>query len=283
MKEKPKIIVCGFTAYPRIIDFEKFGQIADKVGAYLMADISHIAGLIVSGVHPSPIPYAHIITTTTHKTLRGPRGALIMVTQKGFEKNSDLPKLIDSAIIPGLQGGPHDNQTAAIAVALLEASLPAFKKYAKQIVVNSRVLAEELTKYGFKLISGGTDNHLILIDLRNKKVNGAVAAYALELANIVVNKNLIPNDPMVPFYPSGIRLGTPAITSRGMEKHEMVKIAEWINKVIEEVKNEELPSADKEKRSEFWRNFRSKVIKNKKILEISKEVKNFCKKFPVLR
>ncbi len=279
LKEKPDIIVCGFTAYPRIIDFKKFGAIAEKVGAYLLADVSHIAGLIAAGVHPSPVPYAHIITTTTHKTLRGPRGALIMVTDKGLEKDPDLAKKIDTAIIPGIQGGPHDNQTAAIAVALKEASTPAFKKYAVQIVKNSKNLAEELNKYGFNLVSGGSDNHLLLIDLRNKNVNGVVASLALEVANIVMNKNGVPNDTNPPFYPSGIRLGTPAITTRGMKEKEMVKIAKWMNEVMEEVKNYQLPST-KEERSTFMKKFRSEIVKNKKLLQIAKEVKSLTSKFP---
>ncbi|HSX18507.1 MAG TPA: serine hydroxymethyltransferase, partial [Candidatus Saccharimonadales bacterium] len=165
VREKPKVIVCGFTAYPRTIDFAKFAKIADKVGAYLLADVSHITGLIVAGAHPSPVPYAHIVMTTTHKTLRGPRGAMIMVTSKGLKKDPQLGDKIDKAIIPGLQGGPHDNQTAAIAVALKEAATPAFKKYGQQVIKNAKVLADELTKNGFDLVSGGTDNHLILIDL----------------------------------------------------------------------------------------------------------------------
>ncbi len=185
-KEKPKIIVCGATAYPRIIDFKKFGEIADSAGAYLLADISHIAGLIVGGVHPSPVDYAHIIMTTTHKTMRGPRGALLMVTDKGLKKDPELGDKIDKAVFPGLQGGPHDNQTAAIAVALEEAGKPEFKKYSEQVVKNAKVLAEELLKYKFDLVSGGTDNHLMLIDLISKKANGALAAYALEVAGIVV-------------------------------------------------------------------------------------------------
>lgn len=280
ISEKPDIIVCGFTAYPRIIDFKRFGQIADKVGAYLFADISHITGLIIAGVHPSPVPYVHIIMTTSHKTLRGPRGAMIMVTDKGLKKNPDLPKLIDNAIIPGLQGGPHDNQTAAIAVSLKEASSVSFKKYGQLIVTNAKALASHLLKYGFNLISGGTENHLILIDLTNKKVNGAVAALALEIAGIVVNKNAVPNDPMPPFYPSGIRLGTPAITTRGMKVADMTKIAAWINEAVEEVRKERLPE-DKEERSKFWKEFRSRVVKNKKLLSIAKEIKAFAGKFPV--
>jgi glycine hydroxymethyltransferase len=279
IKEKPDIIVCGFTAYPRIIDFKKFGAIADKVGAYLLADVSHIAGLIAAGVHPSPVPYAHIITTTTHKTLRGPRGALIMVTAKGLKKDPDLGKKIDSAIIPGIQGGPHDNQTAAIAVALKEASTPAFKKYSAQIIKNSQKLASELIKYDFNLVSGGSDNHLLLIDLRNKGVNGVVAALALEVSNIVMNKNGVPNDTNPPFYPSGIRLGTPAITTRGMKEKEMVKIAKWMSEVIEEVKHYQLP-ATKEERSLFMKKFRAEVVKNKKLLKIGQEVKALTSQFP---
>src|SRR3990167_7489306 len=224
--EKPKIIVCGFTAYPRIIDFRRFGQIADSCGAYLLADISHITGLVVAGVHPSPTPYAHIVMTTTHKTLRGPRGAIIMVTQKGAKYDPELAEKIDKAVFPGLQGGPHDNQTAAIAVALREAQGKPFKKYGQQIVKNSKALASSLSTFHFDLSSGGSDNHLILIDLRNKGVNGAVAAITLEVAGIVTNKNAIPHDPMPPFYPSGIRLGTPAVTTRGMKEAEMKRSEE---------------------------------------------------------
>lgn len=279
-KERPQIIVCGYTAYPRIIDFKRFAQIADSVGAYLLADISHIAGLVAAGVHPSPAPYAHIITTTTHKTLRGPRGALIMVTQKGLKKNPELGQKIDSAIIPGLQGGPHDNQTAAIAVALGEAQGKPFKTYASQIVKNAKTLASELINYGFNLSSGGTDNHLILIDLQNKGVNGAIAAYALEIANIVLNKNGVPFDPMPPFYPSGIRLGTPAITTRGMKEKEMINVAVWINEVIEIVKAEKLPGV-KEERNDFMRDFKTRALKNRRLLKIASEVKLFTSKFPV--
>lgn len=280
MREKPKLIICGFTAYPRIINFKKFGEIADKIGAYLLADISHIAGLVAAGVHPSPVPYAHIVTTTTHKTLRGPRGALIMVTAKGLKKDPDLYKKINSAIIPGLQGGPHDNQTAAIAVALKEASSASFKKYAKHIVDNTKVLADELNNYGFNLVSGGSDNHLILIDLNNKKVNGKLAAFALETAGIVLNMNGVPNDVNPPLWPSGIRLGTPAITTRGMREREMKKIAAWINQAIDEVSSEELPK-DKVERSEYFSAFKERTAKNKNLLSIAKEVKSLCRKYPI--
>jgi len=281
VKEKPQIIICGFTAYPRIVDFARFGKIADKVGAYLMADISHITGLVVAGAHPSPVPYVHIITTTTHKTLRGPRGAIIMVTEKGIAKNSSLPKKIDSAIIPGLQGGPHDNQTAAIAVALREASTAVFKKYGKQVVENSKALAKELMRYDFDLVSGGSENHLILIDLRSKKVNGRVAAIALEKAGIVLNYNGVPYDTMPPLYASGIRLGTPAITTRGMKEADMKRIAKWINDAVSEVEGCMVPKDDKEKRIVLMKEYREQIENNKTLLEIAKEIKILCAKFPV--
>lgn len=280
VKEKPDIIVCGYTAYPRIIDFKRFGQIADKVGAYLLADVSHIAGLIVAGVHPSASTDAHIIMTTTHKTLRGPRGAIIMVTEKGLKKNPELGKKINSAIIPGIQGGPHDDQTASIAVALKEAATPAFKKYGAQIVKNAKALAAELIKNGFELSSGGTDNHLILIDLRNKGVNGKIGAIALEVANIVTNANGIPFDTQPPLYPSGIRIGTPAITTRGMKEKDMAKIAKWYARALDEVKNERLPQ-EKDKRNEFMKDFRVRIAKNKNLLKIAAEVKSFTKDFPL--
>lgn len=281
IKEKPKLIICGGTAIPRIIDFKRFGEIADRVGAYLLADISHIAGLIVGGAHPSPVPYVHIIMTTTHKTLRGPRGAMIMVTEKGLKKDPELGAKIDKAVFPGLQGGPHDNQTAAIGVALLEASKPAFKTYAKQIVKNAKVLALELVKFNFNLVSGGTDNHLILIDLRNKKVNGRVAAIALEKAGIILNFNGVPFDNMPPLYPSGVRLGTPALTTRRMREKEMVKIAKWINEAIEEVKGYEIPKDDKAKRIMLMKKYREDIEKNKRLLAIAKEIQKLCKIFPI--
>lgn len=281
LKEKPQLLICGFTAYPRTIDFKRFAKIADKVGCYLMADISHITGLVISGVHPSPVPYAHIITTTTHKTLRGPRGALIMVTSKGLKMDPELPKKIETAIIPGLQGGPHDNQTAAIAVALKEASTTKFKKYGEQIVKNAKALADNLTSYGFELVSGGTDNHLILIDLRNKQVNGRVAAIALEKAGIVLNYNGVPGDQMPPLYASGIRLGTPAITTRGLKEKDMKKVAQWYSEAIEEVKGMELPAGDKSKRSELMKKYRGEISKNKKLAYIGKEVKAFISKYPL--
>jgi glycine hydroxymethyltransferase len=231
-ENKPKLIWVGATAYPRIFDWERLGKIADDVGAYMAADIAHIAGLVAAGVHPSPVPYVHIVTTTTHKTLRGPRGGMILVTQKGIEKDPELAEKIDKSVFPGLQGGPHENAIAAIAVCLKEASTPEFKEYGAQIVKNAKALASELIKYGFNLVSGGTDNHLILIDLRNKNIVGKDAQLRLEKAGITTNKNSIPYDTASPFNPSGLRIGTPAITTRGMKENEMIKIAEWINRVI---------------------------------------------------
>lgn len=240
IEEKPKLIWSGATAYPRIFDWQRFGEICDEVGAYHVADIAHYAGLIVGGAYPSPVPWAHILTTTTHKTLRGPRGAMVMVTQKGLEKDPDLPQKIDKAVFPGLQGGPHNQQTAGIAVCLKEASLPSFKKYAEQVIKNCQVLAEELKEFGFDLVSGGTDNHLILVDLTNKGVSGQQAQDALEKAGIFVNKNTVPQELRSPFDPSGIRLGTPAVTTRGMKEGEMVKIGEWIKRVLEKRENGEI-------------------------------------------
>ena len=234
-KEKPKIIVAGATAYPRFFDFKKFGAIARETGAYFMADIAHIAGLVIAGAHPSPFPYADIVTTTTHKTLRGPRGAIIFANRKSkiAEKiKIDIAQAIDRAVFPALQGGPHDHQTAAIAVALGEAMGPSFKKYGRQVVKNAKILARELTKKGFKLVTGGTDNHLLLIDLTNFGISGREAQDRLENAGIIVNRNAIPYDERSPFDPSGIRLGTPAITSRGMRERDMKLIAKLIHSVL---------------------------------------------------
>ncbi len=255
-KERPKLIFAGTTSYPRPLDFKKFREIADSVGAYLCTDVSHISGLIVSGVHPSPVEYAHIVTTTTHKTLRGPRGALIMITRAGIEKDGDLPEKINKAVFPGLQGGPHEHQIAAIAVCLKEAMEPAFKEYGEQIVKNAKALAGGLKEKGFSLISGGTDNHLLVVDMRNKDISGKKTQELLESAGIVVNKNAIPFDPAPPFNPSGIRLGTPAITTRGMKEGEMKEIAEMIAEVV--AKKDE-----------------------KTAVRIREKVKELCHKFPL--
>lgn len=239
IKHRPKIIVVGATAYPRMYEWEKYKAVAERCGAFLMADMSHIAGLVAGGMHPSPIGIADVVTTTTHKTLRGPRGAMILANGnssnplKKVEKTKEnIPTLIDRAVIPGLQGGPHNHQTAAIAVALKEAMQPAFKDYVQQIVKNAKTLATELLKLDYNLVTGGTDNHLILIDLTNKGVTGSQAETALSKAGITVNKNTIPYDRRKPFDPSGIRLGTPALTTRGMKENEMKKIAFWINSAI---------------------------------------------------
>jgi glycine hydroxymethyltransferase len=228
-KEKPKLIMIGTTAYPRILNWKKFSEIAKSINAILVADISHIAGLVVAGVHPSPTEFVDVITTTTHKTLRGPRGAIIMVTKKGLKKDIDMAKKIDRAVFPGLQGGPHNNVTAGIAIALDKSSKKEFKNYGKLVVSNAKVLAQELINYGFNLVTGGTDNHLILIDLRNKNISGKVAADLLEKAGIIVNYNAIPNDPNPPTNPSGIRLGTPALTAIGMKETDMKLIAKKIS------------------------------------------------------
>jgi glycine hydroxymethyltransferase len=280
-ENKPKLIWCGATAYPREFPFEEFAKIADEVGAYFAADIAHIAGLVIAGVHKSPVPYAHIVTTTTHKTLRGPRGAMIMVTQKGLDKDPELAKKIDKTVFPGLQGGPHDHQTSAIAVALGEAMKPEFKEYGKQIIKNAKALAKKLMDKGIKLVSSGTDNHLILIDLTPfGKGKGLYVQEALDLAGITANKNTIPSDPSSPFYPSGIRLGTPALTTRGMKEREMELIGDWIVQVINEVKDYYMPD-DKDARSEAIQKFRKEIVKNQKIKKIKKEVVELCKKFPL--
>ncbi len=237
---KPKLIFVGATAYPRIFDWAKLRSIADTCDAYLIADISHISGLVIAGAHPSPVGFADVITTTTHKTLRGPRGALILCNGnpsnplKSVERSREnLPTLIDRAIIPGLQGGPHNHQTAAIAVALREASQPAFKEYGKQIVKNAKKLADVLMNKGYQLVTGGTDNHLLLVDLTSKGITGAEAEKALGEAGITVNKNTVPFDPRKPFDPSGIRLGTPALTTRGLKETEMQQVGEWIDYALQ--------------------------------------------------
>ena len=222
---KPKLILAGASAYPRTLDFPRFRAIADEVGAYLMVDMAHIAGLVAAGVHPSPIPYADVVTTTTHKTLRGPRGGMILCNDEAIYKK------INSAVFPGTQGGPLEHVIAAKAVCLGEALQPEFKAYGEQVVKNAKVLAEELTKQGFRLVSGGTDNHLMLVDLRPFQITGKEFERRLDAVQITVNKNAIPNDPEKPFVTSGIRVGTPAVTSRGFKEPEMIEIARWMGMV----------------------------------------------------
>ena len=222
---KPKLIVVGASAYSRVIDFPRCREIADKVGAYLMVDMAHIAGLVAAGVHPSPVPYADIVTTTTHKTLRGPRGGMILCKEQ-------FAKQIDKAVFPGTQGGPLMHIIAAKAVALGEALTEEFKNYQKQVVKNAAVLADELMKHGIDIVSGGTDNHLMLLDLRNKGITGKELEHRLDEVRITANKNTIPNDPQSPFVTSGLRIGTPAVTTRGFKEPEMELIAGWISDII---------------------------------------------------
>jgi len=249
-KHKPRIIISGATAYPREIDFAIIGQIAKDVGAYHVSDIAHIAGLVVAGIHKSPVPYADIVSSTTHKTLRGPRGGMLLCKAEHADK-------VDRTVFPGLQGGPHMHSLTAVAVALAEADTAEFVAYAKQIVKNSKALAEELLEYGFNLLSGGTDNHLILIDLRNKNVGGKKLAKALDRARIVTNYNTIPKDPAPPMNPSGLRIGTPAITTRGMKEEQARQIASFINRVVDKIENESV------------------------IEEVGKDVLLLCSQFPV--
>ena len=253
IQEKPQIIVAGASAYSRVIDFKKFREIADEVGAYLMVDMAHIAGLVAAGEHPNPMEYADIVTSTTHKTMRGPRGGIILTN------NEEIAKKIDKAIFPGIQGGPLMHIIAAKAVAFKEALSPEFKKYQKQVVKNSKAMADALVKGGLRIVSGGTDNHLMLVDLRPKGVTGKMAEEGLEKAGITCNKNSIPNDPEKPFITSGVRLGTPAITARGMKEDEAVQIAEMIIKVLENVNDDE------------------------KIAEVKNEVLKLTEKFPLYK
>ena len=248
LKNKPKLIIAGASAYPREIDFSAFRSIADEVGAYLMADIAHIAGLIIAGLHQSATPHCHFVTTTTHKTLRGPRGGLILCKE-------EYGQAIDKTIFPGIQGGPLMHVIAAKAVSFKQAMTPEFKEYQKQIIKNAKTLADKLLELGYNLVSGGTDNHLMLVDLRNKGITGKQAEKALEEAGITVNKNMIPFDPQKPWVASGIRIGTPAVTTRGMKEKDMGVIAEMINKVLNDTENQKIKD------------------------EVREEVENFCKKF----
>lgn len=249
IEHKPKMIISGASAYPRIIDFAKIKEICDEVGAVMMVDIAHIAGLVATGLHPSPVPYADFVTTTTHKTLRGPRGGMVMCKEK-------WAKALDKTIFPGLQGGPLMHVIAAKAVSFKEALDPSFKVYQQKILDNAQALAKALKEHGFRLITGGTDNHLMLVDVRNKKVTGKIAEKALDKAGITANKNTIPNDPESPFVTSGLRLGTPAVTTRGMGTAEMVKIADFIDRALTAPEDENNLAA------------------------IKKEVVELCSKFP---
>ncbi len=248
LEHKPKMILVGASAYPRTLDFKRFREIADSIGAYLFVDMAHIAGLVAAGQHPSPVPYADVVTTTTHKTLRGPRSGLILCREQHL-------KTINSRVFPGLQGGPLEHVIAAKAICFAEAMQDSFKEYQAQVVKNARVLGEELIKHGFRIVSGGTDNHLILVDLRPKGVTGKVVANGLDVAMITVNKNMIPFDPEKPFVTSGIRVGTPAVTTRGMKEPEMVKIADFINRAVAVIEDEQALKAIGEEVKAFTRNF----------------------------
>ena len=238
---KPKLIVGGASAYARVIDFERMANIAHSVGAYLMVDIAHIAGLVAAGLHPSPVPYADVVTTTTHKTLRGPRGGMILC------KDAEFGKQFNKAIFPGIQGGPLMHVIAAKAVALGEALKPEFKEYAQQVIKNAKVLAEELTKDGFRIVTGGTDNHLMLVDLTPKKLTGKVAQNVLDEVNITVNKNTIPFEPLSPFVTSGIRLGSPALTTRGFKEDDMREVADIIALVLDHPESDEAKAEAKQR------------------------------------
>ena len=282
---KPKLIWIGATAYTRPLPFKEFAKIAEECGAYLAADVSHISGLIAAGAHESPVDYVDIVMTTTHKTLRGPRGAMIMVTEKGLKKDPDLANKIDKTIFPGMQGGPHNHITAGIAIALAEASTPAFKEYGNQIVRNARALGESLKRRNIKLVTGGTDNHMLLIDLTPFGSGlGVFVQDALDQANITVNKNTIPKDPAPPFYPSGIRLGTPALTTRGMKEPEMDEIGGLIADVVEEtmriLPSRQLPD-DKDTRQSMIRAFKEQLPANKKLAAVRQNVMRLCERFPL--
>lgn len=281
-EHKPKLIWTGATAYCYQYEFERFAEISDSIGAYLAADIAHVVGLVIAGVHKSPFPYAHIVTTTTHKTLRGPRGGMIMVTKRGLVKDPELAEKVDKAVFPGLQGGPHDHTTAAIAVALREANTQEFKEYGIQIVRNAKALAETLKQEELTLVGNGTENHLVLMDLVGifGPGGGIFAQEALGAAGITVNKNTIPKDPSSPFFPSGVRLGTPAITTRGMKEKEMRQIGKWIAEVIREVSHYRLPEG-KEARVAFVAKAKKEIALNKKLQPIAKDVATLAARFPV--
>jgi len=273
LKFRPKMIISGGTAVPRDIKHRRLAQIAKKVGAFYLADIAHEAGLISAGVLNSPFPDADVVTFTTHKTFRGPRGAVIIAKKELMDR-------INFSVFPGLQGGPHIHTMAGIAVAAKEVQTEAFKRYAKQVVVNAKVLAEEFKKAGLDVVSGGTDKHLLLIDLRNIDLSGWVVAWALEKAGMIVNRNTVPLETASPYYPSGLRLGTPALTSRGMKAKEMRQIAEWMMAVIEQVKDERLPKGPKARRK-FVKSFRRRIAKDEFLRKMRVVIADFSKKYPV--
>lgn len=254
VEHNPKLIIAGFSAYSRTLDWARFRAIADKVGAYLMADMAHVAGLIAVGLYPSPVPYADVVTTTTHKTLRGPRGGLILC-----RANEEIEKKLNSSVFPGMQGGPLMHVIAAKAVAFAEALLPEFKTYQQQVLLNAKTMCSVLMERGYNIVSGGTDNHLLLVDLINKDITGKDADNALGRANITVNKNSVPNDPRSPFVTSGLRLGTPAVTTRGFKEKEVTLLSHWVADVLDDINNEAT------------------------IARVKEDVLRLCREFPVYR
>ncbi len=280
-EHQPKMIIAGTTSYPFTLDFAQFREVADAVGAWLVADISHITGLVIGGEHPSPVPHADVIMSTTHKTFRGPRGAMILVTDRGLARDKKLGAKINSAIIPGLQGGPHLHTIAGIAIAARQASEPAFTAYARRVRANADALADALMDRGLKLVGEGTENHLMVVDFTPISVSlGTQVAYALDVAGIYANRNSVPNEQGSPFYPSGLRIGTPLVTTRGMGEAEMVQIADWMARVVEHVKDETLP-AERKARAKFLRTFKAQAVADPVLLSICDEVKTMASRFPL--
>ena len=272
-KFQPRLLISGGTAYPREINHKRMGEIAHKIGALYMADVAHEAGLIAGGANSSPFPYADVVTMTTHKTLRGPRGGIIFARK-------EYAGAIDASIFPGMQGGPHIHTIAGISIALQNTKTPAFRKYARQTVKNAGYLAKQLLEKKFDVVSGGTDKHLVLIDLRRQNVSGWFVGWALETANIIANRNTVPYDTASPYYPSGLRLGTPAVTVRGMKEKEMKTISKWIFQIVEYVGKRQIPKDEIERRT-YLKKFRANLLKDKFLAKIRGEVKALCKKFPV--
>jgi len=280
-EHKPKVIIAGTTSYPFSLDFAHFRAVADAVGAWLVADISHITALVLAGEHPSPVPYADVIMSTTHKTFRGPRGAIILITERGLARDSKLGNKINAAVIPGLQGGPHLATVAGIAVAAAEAMQPSFQRYARQIRQNADTLALSMQQNGLKLVGDGTENHLMVVDFTPYSDGlGTQVAYALDVAGIYANRNAIPNEPCSPFYPSGLRVGTPMVTTRGMKEAEMNAIGRWIAAVTEHVKQATLPT-DTKARPAFIKAFREQATNDGELLRIRAEVKALAMQFPL--
>lgn len=283
---RPKLIIAGGSAYPRDYDYARMRKIADSVGAYLLADMAHTAGLVAANIGPNPFEYADVVTTTTHKTLRGPRGGLIFfrkgvqsVDKKGNEIKYDLENKINSSVFPALQGGPHNHTIAGISVALKEAQSPEFKEYQKQVIKNSKALAEELKKLGYTLVSGGTDNHLLLIDLRPQNIDGARVDAVAERASVYANKNSVPGDTK-PFIPGGVRLGSPAMTSRGFKEEDFKKVAQYFDRVVKIAQriNDDLQSQGKKKLQDFYTSLDESTHQD--IVELKNEIEEYCLKFP---